>query len=366
MNGGNYTVLHSFGVSGDGGPGLYAVSPFTAMTAVGSAIYGTTYGGGTNNEGSLFKINSGGGGYTILHSFGGGGDGNQPITTLLDVGSTLYGTCTAGGSSGGGTIFTINSSGGYSTLYSFSGGTQTEGPSCGLTLVGSELYGTVFHGGTHALGEIFSINTNGSGFTDLYNFTGLADGEQPYGTLATDGSNLYGVNSSGGTHYSGVLYRIALNGSGFTVLNNDTNGSFSTSPPTLVGSTLYCDGGGSNRNDIFQINTNGTGYKELYTFPNGTYSGSSLLFNGGMLYGTDQFGGANGQGTVFALSLVTPEPSTLAVLSAGALGLVGYGWRHRRAARRTAKPAALDQPDAPAILSFPSHSPPANAARKAA
>ncbi len=62
---------------------------------------------------------------------------------------------------------------------------------------------------------------------------------------------------------------------------------------------------------------------------------------------------------------VTPEPSTLALLVAGALGLVGYGWRRRVA--RTAKPAVFDQQhDAPAILSLPSHSSPASAARRAA
>ncbi len=67
---------------------------------------------------------------------------------------------------------------------------------------------------------------------------------------------------------------------------------------------------------------------------------------------------------------VTPEPSTLALLAAGAIGLVAYGWRRRRAAGGTAKPAAFDQAepqdDAPAILFFPSHSSPASAAQRAA
>ncbi len=64
---------------------------------------------------------------------------------------------------------------------------------------------------------------------------------------------------------------------------------------------------------------------------------------------------------------VTPEPSTLALLAAGAFGLLGYGWRRRRAAKRTAKPAAFDQPqDEPPILAFPSRSFPASAARRAA
>ena len=61
---------------------------------------------------------------------------------------------------------------------------------------------------------------------------------------------------------------------------------------------------------------------------------------------------------------VVPEASTLALLAAGALGLLGYGLRRRRIAR-TAKPA-FDHQDTPTILSFPSRSSRAHAARRAA
>ena len=62
---------------------------------------------------------------------------------------------------------------------------------------------------------------------------------------------------------------------------------------------------------------------------------------------------------------LTPEPSAVALLAAGALGLVGYGLR-RRLTRRTAKPTASAPQDAPPILAFPSHSSSAIAARRAA
>ena len=63
---------------------------------------------------------------------------------------------------------------------------------------------------------------------------------------------------------------------------------------------------------------------------------------------------------------VVPEPSTLTMLAAGAVALVGCGWRRRRAARGTNKTAGFDQHDDPAILSFHSHASPASTARRAA
>jgi len=60
------------------------------------------------------------------------------------------------------------------------------------------------------------------------------------------------------------------------------------------------------------------------------------------------------QGNDLVLNVV-PEPSALVLLAAGALGLLGYGWRRRKAVKRNTQPAAFNQPqeDGPAILSFP-------------
>jgi autotransporter-associated beta strand protein len=109
----------------------------------------------------------------------------------------------------------------------------------------------------------------------------------------------------------------------------------------------------------------GPGVYDLIEFPAGQAGGLANL----TLATTTLPGGytLSLQSTPTAEQLVvTPEPSTFALLAAGALGLVGYGWRRRWIARKTARQTTFDQQDTPAILPFPSHSSPANAVRRAA
>ncbi len=102
---------------------------------------------------------------------------------------------------------------------------------------------------------------------------------------------------------------------------------------------------------------------ESFHVLNGSTTGSFVGFNlaplpPGLSWDTSAL---DSQGTI----TVTPEPGTFALLAAGAVAFLGYGWRRRAA--RTAKAAAFDKPqDDPLILSFPSHSVSANAARRAA
>jgi uncharacterized repeat protein (TIGR03803 family) len=92
------------------------------------ALYGTTAFGGINKGGTVFKVTPSGSGYaeSVLHSFTGGTDGDNPGAGLT-FGKTgvLYGTTTAGGQkhpAEGGTVFKLTPSGsGYteSVLHSF-------------------------------------------------------------------------------------------------------------------------------------------------------------------------------------------------------------------------------------------------------
>src|ERR1039457_655037 len=130
-------------------------------------IYGTAS-GGSNSLGMIFAVNTNGTGFTPLYSFGPAPDGFYPKAGLILSGATLYGTAYTGGTNGGGTLFKINTNGtGYMILHWFTNAPDGYLPQSELVLSGSTLYGTPTSGGTNGFGTIFAINTNGTGYTIL-------------------------------------------------------------------------------------------------------------------------------------------------------------------------------------------------------
>src|SRR5262249_36063546 len=74
------------------------------------------------------------------------------------------------------------------TTMSGSPGTNSDGafPNAGLVASGNTLYGTASEGGTSGNGTIFRLNIDGTGFTNLHNFTATSgplgtnsDGREP-------------------------------------------------------------------------------------------------------------------------------------------------------------------------------------------
>jgi len=173
-------------------------------TAVGggSSGLGTVFAINTDGTGFAtlhsFTAISGSAGY--YH--GTNSDGAYPWAGLILSSGTLFGTAAYGGSSGFGTVFAINTDGtGFTTLHSFtttsdSGayfGTNNDGayPYVGLVLAGDTLYGRTPAGGSSGVGTIFAVNTNGTGFANVHNFAYNDDLFQAGLTLA--GNTLYGT-----------------------------------------------------------------------------------------------------------------------------------------------------------------------------
>src|SRR5438552_12989537 len=98
-----FSNLHSFAGSSDG------ANPYGGLALSSNTLYGTAYGGSSGN-GTVFRVNTDGTGFTNVHSFT-GSDGADLYGGLVLSGNTLYGTASQGGSSGNGTVFRVNTDG---------------------------------------------------------------------------------------------------------------------------------------------------------------------------------------------------------------------------------------------------------------
>jgi uncharacterized repeat protein (TIGR03803 family) len=345
-----FTTLHNFS-AGDG------TVPYGRLLLSSNVLFGTLSFGGSSGNGTVFKVNTDGTGFTNLHSFaalfgtngidtgftGFGGTGTNsegavPNGSLILSGNTLYGTAFEGGSSGNGTVFSINTDGtGFTNLHNFTAtsgssgvfrfGSNSDGatPVGGLILSGNTLYGTAGYGGTLGYGSVFAVNTDGTGFTNLYSLNDDPDGADPYGTLILSGNTLYGTAANNGYNNgpsgNGTVFAVNTDGTNFRTLHHFSGGNDGATPGmdmVLSGNTLYgmAQGGGSSGNGtVFAVNTDGTGFSNLYSFSAGVKNGNGFntnsdglpaftgpILSGNTVYGTANYGGSSGNGTLFALN----------------------------------------------------------------
>ena len=343
-----FTNLYSFtATSGSSSTNSDGANPVAGLILSGNTLYGTAYDGGTNGTGTVFALNTDGTDFMTLHSFTArsgslstNSDGATPQAGLILSGNTLYGTAAYGGNSGKGTVFKVNTNGtGFTNVHNFTAvsgpnSTNSDGanPSAGLVLSGNILYGTAAHGGTNGTGTVFAVNTDSTGITNLHSFTALSgsnytnsDGAYPLAGLILSGNTLYGTAYRGGSYGWGTVFRINTDGSGFTNLHSFTavlgplytnsDGVYPQAGLILSGNILYgtaSQGGSLGNGTVFAINTNGMVFTNLHSFTafsgfNNTNSdGASpvagLILSGNTLYGSAEYGGTNGYGTVFKVN----------------------------------------------------------------
>ena len=292
-------------------------------------FYGTTWGGGTNNLGAVFRI-SPNGNYTNLHSFvGPPNDGANPFAGLIQgsdgnfYGTTEYGGTNTNCPSGCGTIFQITSAGTYTTLYSFNGGTNGANPTASL-VQGKDgfFYGTTLNGGSSTncssgCGTVYKINSAGT-HTILYSLirggnvfdipttqAGLVQGPDGY---------LYGTIMNGGSDSYGSVYKISSVGT-FTTLYSFTDTTATNGWFPFAGLVEGADGSfygttlvqGHGVGTVFQITSEGTltllhSFGLINTDDGWNPYGGVVQGSDGYFYGTTAFGGTNVVGNVFKVS----------------------------------------------------------------
>ncbi|MGA3092437.1 MAG: choice-of-anchor tandem repeat GloVer-containing protein [Terriglobales bacterium] len=309
---GNETILHTFAGNqyGDGS------EPYGGLTLdTKGNLFGTTINGGSScNCGTIYKLTKSGKNYTesVLHSFS-GSDGTNPyyVTLVFDKLGNLYGTTNGGGSYGNGTVFKLTPDGVLTTLHNFTGQADGGVPDSGVALdTKGNIYGVAPGGGAYGYGVLYEITAAGA-YSVLYNFTGAADGMLPRGAPIFKGGKLYGTTQAGGagcTWGCGVIFEFTLAKGKVagkeTVLHtfSGTDGYYPMYGPltfdklgNLYGTTL--DGGPSNLGNVYELAPDGT-ITTLYNFdqqPDGmSPMGGVTLDTKGNVYTTAAYGGNDG------------------------------------------------------------------------
>ncbi len=303
------TVLYSFTGLLDGG------NPYAGVIRDSTGnLYGTTVNGGTNPSpsGLVYKLDTAGQ-ETVLHTFTDYADGGEPYAGVIsDSTGNLYGAADYGTSKGHGVLYELNTSGVDTVLHSFSGLADGGNPRSGMILdAAGNLYGTAWDGGSGYAGVVYKVSATHPE-TVLYNFTGAADGGQPYGGVILDSSgNLYGTTLMGGTANAGVVYKLDQAGHE-TVLYSFTGGPdggypnagvIRDSEGNLYGTTV--NGGLANAGVVYKLDSAGQ-ETVLYSFTGGADGGNpySVLIrdSAGDLYGTTAYGGEHSGGVLFKVT----------------------------------------------------------------
>jgi uncharacterized repeat protein (TIGR03803 family) len=317
-----FTVVYDFGTGGTVDPCEPMYSGIIAQGTDGN-LYSTADGCGNTDVGGIFEITPSGT-FKVLYSASGTGPGNlKSGLSLNPLDGSFLGTSEGGGSVDDGTVFDITSAGILTILHSFTGmsdGYTADAP----PILGADgnYYGTARRGGNFTAcagtgcGTVYSMTSSGT-VTSLYEFD-ITHGLYPYAPLVqgTDG-NFYGTTQEGGTGAgfgSGVVFKITPGGiltvlRSFCLKPGCADGQYPIGPliqgtdGNFYGTTV--NGGANNFGEVFKITPSGV-LTILHSMNSATDGqnpyGGLVLASDGNFYGTNQLGGTHNGGTIFRLT----------------------------------------------------------------
>ena len=305
----NVTKLFSFDATN-------GAAPQAALTiGPDGAFYGTTSRGGngidTNQNygfGTIFKITTNETFSTLYYFSSTNGSPESRLTMGYD--GKLYGTTFGYDPYDYGTIFNITTNGIFTTLFRFSN-TNGAGPFAGLTLgKDGSFYGTTSEGGTYYQGTLFRFSPPNT-FVSLASFQYFTNGGFPHAelTLGSDGF-FYGTTEYGGTSGNGTIFKTTTDGIITTMYQFDGVVGSHPEARLILGNdgnfygTTYADSSDIFNSIIFRISPSGNFSTVVHFdyYHDGASPNELTLGADGFFYGTTQYGGGYGYGTVFKVS----------------------------------------------------------------
>lgn len=308
-----YTKMLDF----DGTNGRY---PCSSLIIDGMYLYGITHLGGSNSMGTIFKIQIDNNAFTKIHDFTNNTNGYYPNSSLLSDGTYLYGMTSSGGTYNKGTVFKFKISDNTFTKILDFNGTNGNCPWGSLISDGTYLYGMTPSGGVSNMGTIFKIQISNNAYTKIYDYTDITIGKEPYHSLISDGTYLYGLTNMGGQNNKGTVFKVKISDNTLTKLldfdgtskGSYPRGSLFSDGTHLYGSTSH--GGTYDLGCIFKIQISNNQYSKLRDLVgaiNGSNPNGALISDGTYLYGMTLSGGNKDLGTVFKFNIINNQYTKL-------------------------------------------------------
>ncbi len=285
-------------------------------------LFGTTSAGGASGFGTVYELPAGSGTITALASFN-GLDGGNPIAGLVEDNlGNLFGTTNGGGSSGAGTVFELAAgSGAITTVASFNVSNGAN-PRSGLVRdANGNLFGSTTAGGVANLGTVFEIAAGSGAITTLASFNGTDGRDVENGLIEDNLGNLFGTTNSGGMLDTGTVFEVAAGSNTITTLANFNgangqdveDGLIEDSQGDLFGTTNA--GGMLGDGTVFEVAAGSGVITTLTDFTSSNGAGPQ----GGMIeddlgdfYGSTALGGTSNDGTIFKFAAASGTITTLA------------------------------------------------------
>jgi uncharacterized repeat protein (TIGR03803 family) len=299
-----------------------AANPQAGLIEDGSGnLFGTTTtSDAMSGVGAVFEVKASSGAVTVLAAFN-GSNGTVPSSSLVEDNSgNFFGTTSAGGPSGSGTVFEVAAGSGVITTVAAFDGSNGSNPQNLVVDSSGNLFCTASYGPSGG-GAVFEVVAGSGTVTMLAPFNDTDHPGSQAGLIEDSKGNLFGT--TGGDIYSGngTVFELAAGSGAITTLaafagfvgQNPSGGMVEDSQGDFFGTAEY--GGASDDGAIFELAA-GSNTITLFASFNGS-NGSSpqgdLVEDGsGNLFGTTAYGGASASGTIFEVAAGSSTITTLA------------------------------------------------------